>query len=363
MRRPTLLIFGAVALLYGCGSSLTPPAASPATVQSAAVAPLPPPKLGPVAVTSPRSGRVLHAHQVGNELVAVLKVTGRADPKQILYTQASCMRASCERLAPSDDRGRWSTKSVVVAPADNPQLRVDAGYTDPASGQAPLTLQVILRAPAAETAHRVTVHHQTPVPTAPLPPIGGTSGGAASPTPGSVPVVASTGATRPLIMIGDSLAVGTRDDLARDLPGWRVTTNARVSRPLAEGMGILSRTRVADPRTILAFSLFTNNGPYQLPQLEAAVRQSMAALGPHGCAIWATIHRPPYGGVGYARVNAALAAMASTPQYAGRLFVVPWSQLAQQHPDWVGPDHIHGTAVGYAERAQLYANYARSCDA
>jgi hypothetical protein len=361
VRRASIVTLGALALLSGCGSSaaVSPPATS-ATAQSAAAEPLPPPKLGPVTVTSPRSGHVLHAHQVGDELVATLKVTGRADPKQILYTQASCTRPSCERLAPSDNRGSWSTESVVVAPADSPQLRVDAGYTDPASGQAPLTLAVTLRVPASQAAHHVVaVQHQTPVPTAPLPPIDAPS----APSSGSVPVVVATGSARPLMMIGDSLAVGTRDDLAADLPGWKVTTNGRVSRPLAEGMAILSRTPVTDPRTILAFSLFTNDSPGDLPQLQAAVNHGMAALGARGCAIWATIQRPPLGGVGYARANALLNQMAASPQYEGRLFIVPWSQLARQHPEWIGPDHVHPTAVGYAERAQLYANYARSCDA
>ncbi len=365
MRRATLPILAALALLSGCGSSTALQGAPTTTgpAGNATAEALPPPKLGPVTVTSPRSGRVLHAHVVGAELVAVLKVSGRADPKQILYTQASCTRSSCEQLAPSDDHGRWSTKSIVVAPADTPQLRVDVGYTDPASGQAPLSLALTLRAPAAETAPRIAVHHQTPVPVAPLPPIPAPSQPAVAATPGSVPVVAASGEPRPLIMIGDSLAVGTGDDLAADLPGWPVTTNARVGRPLAEGMAILSRTPVTDPRTILAFSLFTNDPPSNVAALQAAVRQGMAALGAHGCAIWATIHRPPYGGVGYANVNAALEQMAASPEFEGRMFVVPWSALARQHPDWIAPDGIHGTTVGYHERAQLYANFARSCDA
>ena len=160
------------------------------------------------------------------------------------------------------------------------------------------------------------VSHHTPVPPhVPLPPLHSptptpivttpaTTGGAPAAV---VPATPATGSGRPLVMIGDSLAVGTRDALAADLPGWGVTTSARIGRPLSEGMAILARTKVSDPRTILAFSLFTNDAPTNTAALRSAVLSSLGKLGDHGCAIWATIQRPPWGGTGYAAANGVLA--------------------------------------------------------
>src|SRR6185503_4877067 len=55
----------------------------------------------------------------------------------------------------------------------------------------------------------------------------------------------SGSAPRRLVMIGDSLAVGTQAILPGLLPGWRVTTDAQTGRPLATGMQILGGTQVS----------------------------------------------------------------------------------------------------------------------
>ncbi len=368
-RRTALLLLGAAVLLAACGSSPSAPSAATTTGGVSAVDERPPPpKLGPLTVTTPRSGRLLRAHAVGAQLYATLDVSGRADPRQTLYTQASCSRSSCQRLAASNAHGRWTTRSLVVVPIDAPQLSITVGYTDPASGQDPQTLHVTLRA-----AHDTTpVSDHTPVPPhVPLPPLHSptptpivttpaTTGG----TPAAVvPATPATGSGRPLVMIGDSLAVGTRDALAADLPGWGVTTSARTGRPLSEGMAILARTKVSDPRTILAFSLFTNDAPTNTAALRSAVLSSLGKLGDHGCAIWATIQRPPWGGTGYAAANGVLRDLATTPGLQGRLLIVPWSQQVRAHPEWMAGDHVHATGAGYAARAQMYANAARSCTA
>ena len=77
-------------------------------------------------------------------------------------------------------------------------------------------------------------------------------------------------------MIGDSLALGTAAPLAADLPDWDVKADARVGRPLAEGMDILAGatlpSEAGGARTLLAFSLYTNDAPIDIGQLEAAVR-------------------------------------------------------------------------------------------
>ena len=160
MRPMAPACLAAFAVLTGCGSSTGAPARTTATMPAQQAAPAP--KLGPVTVSRPRTGRILHAHAVGSELVATLHVSGHADPRQMVYTQASCTRPSCERLAPSDARGRFSAQSVIVAPIGEPDVRVNVGYTDPASGREPLVLTVTLRPPGSHP----RAARPTPAPTA-----------------------------------------------------------------------------------------------------------------------------------------------------------------------------------------------------
>jgi len=140
-------------------------------------------------------------------------------------------------------------------------------------------------------------------------------------------------------------------------PGFKVSTNAQTGRPLATGMQILAGTPVNGP-TALAFSLFTNDDPTHVSQLESAVRTSVSRAGPNGCAIWATIVRPPLNGVSYAAANRKLAQLANQ---LPRLRIVPWAAAVAQNPSWLASDGVHSTPTGYKARAQMYANAAKSC--
>jgi hypothetical protein len=57
-------------------------------------------------------------------------------------------------------------------------------------------------------------------------------------------------------------------------------------------MQILAATDVPTP-AVLAFSLFTNDDPRNVSALDAGVRASVDRAGRGGCAVWATIVRPP----------------------------------------------------------------------
>ncbi len=158
-----------------------------------------------------------------------------------------------------------------------------------------------------------------------------------------------------LTVIGDSLAVGTEAPLRAALPGWRVTSDGRPGRPLAEGMATLAMTPLDPPPDVLAFSLFTNDDPRHVDALEAAVR---ASLDRAPCVVWATIVRPPLAGISYHRANARLRALARADD---RLRIVDWEAALKRHRSWLGKDHVHPTAAGYAERARLYADAALGC--
>jgi hypothetical protein len=214
-----------------------------------------------------------------------------------------------------------------------------AAYAQPRRGELPATTSVHIHRPRPES-----------VP-------GATGGGESERAPYTGP--------RTLIVIGDSLAVGMAPQLAGDLRDWTVHTDARIGRPLAEGMRILARTTLppgeAGSHTVLALSLFTNDSPTSVDALEAAVRASVERVGAHGCAIWATISRPPFNGVSYHAANARLERLASDPSLSGRMLLVPWAGVVAAHPEIVGPDHVHATPQGYQVRAQLYAQAAQSC--
>jgi hypothetical protein len=161
------------------------------------------------------------------------------------------------------------------------------------------------------------------------------------------------------VLIGDSLAVGIRSLLPGLLRGYSVTANALTGRPLAAGMQIVANTDLRSQPTVLALSLFTNDDPRNVDALEAAVRSSVAAVGPDGCAVWATIARPPYGGVSYRAANARLASLEA--ELSPHLILVPWAETVSAEPGLLAGDGVHGSPAGYQARAALYAQAIQSC--
>jgi hypothetical protein len=167
------------------------------------------------------------------------------------------------------------------------------------------------------------------------------------------------GGRNALLVIGDSLSVGTAPLLPLLLPDLRVRTDGLGGRPLAQGIRILSVSQIPpDGSTVLAFSLFTNDDPRHTHELEAAVRAALLAAGPHGCVVWATIARPPVHGVGYGAANDVLRRIAASDP---RLRLVRWDEKVRAEPILLGPDGIHPTPRGYQVRAQMYAGAVRSC--
>ena len=309
---------------------------------SAAAAPLGQSMPAPVLVGAPSLGASVGAQRLsGRRLTAVVELSGSAQPDAQLALAGACGRVDCEGLTYSDHNGRWHTRLRLTTARGRHDVRVRIAYWPAAPASAPVATRVALRASA--------------------PP---------SPAAGTVPAPAAgppADARPALVMLGDSLAIGTAGPLAVDLPQWNVRFDARIGRPLAEGLSILAGTALpsTEPpaRTVLAFSLFTNDSPADVNELDAAVKASVGRLGPHDCAIWATISRPAVHGISYRAANAHLTQLALAPQIAGRLLVVPWAEEVARHPDWKAHDHVHATMAGYLARAQLYADAARSCAA
>jgi hypothetical protein len=358
------MLFAAAAVEAGCGSGPAKTATS--------VAQIPPVTLS---VEEP-DGQTVPARVVDGLWVADVRVAGHSQPGSLVRVTTGCPRPACELSAQTDGEGRWRVRLRSETTPAHPYVRIVAEL----AGQSALTL-VKLQPPVAERQRTAKKDERrrnrakrkgrrtggaaapqiqegtegVPVPPppatlpAPAPSPGATPSPSASPPTSS----ATSGAATGLLMVGDSLAVGTQSLLPAQLPGWSIATDARTNRTLAEGM---ARWRIEKGNALVnAFSLFTNDSPTNVGALEAAVRETAGA----GCAVWATISRPAQGGVSYARANATLERLAA--ELPGRVIVVPWATAVADHPEWLVSDKVHATPAGYRARAELYAQAAQSC--
>ena len=365
-------VFAAALALSSCGGSADGPEP---------VATLAPARVE-VDIKAPANGAAVTARRrVGSRLVARVQVAGRAERGTSLVVQSSCEDADCRRSFTPDTSGAFKEQITVWSQPGGRNGAIAVGPTGAPPADRDRVV-VLLKPPAGAAATRP----RATLPTRDVKPKRSKGGQSkretepnrsqpspAQPAPAQVPesepatpqapvgAAPSGNASETLVMIGDSLAQGTEPFLGGLLPGWRVTTEARRGRPLAEGMQVLSSTPLGSTSVVLAFSLFTNDSPGNVGALEAAVRQSVQRAGSGGCAIWATIVRPPKGGVSYDAVNARLNALAGDSQLRGRLLVVPWAALVRSNPSFVGRDKVHATSAGYRERARLYAQAAESC--
>jgi hypothetical protein len=283
------------------------------------------PAAAQVQVSAPADGARVAAVAFGRKLVtANVALSGRAPAGTNVPISADCRGFDCTAITFAGRDGRWSTRLQLMARKGHQRLTVNV---------AGVPLHVTLSKRVA------------PVFAAPLALPTGLGGGDA------------------VVVIGDSLAVGMAPDLQALLPGRPVLVDARIGRPLDEGMAVLAGSD--PPRASFLFSLFTNDDPIRIDALDAAVRASVAALGPHGCAVWATIVRPKVGGRSYAAVNARLRALALDAALRGRLLIADWARAVNSPPHrkrWIVKDGIHGTTAGYWARAQLYADALARCD-
>jgi hypothetical protein len=289
-----------------------------------AIAAFAPAAAAQVQISSPLDGTRIAAVAFGKKLVtANVALSGTAPAGTNVPISATCRGFDCTAITFAGRDGRWSTRVQLMARKGHQQVTVNVAGV-------PLRLTLSKRA--------------APVYSAPLAPPTGLAGGNA------------------VVLVGDSLALGMAPALQGLLPGRPVLVDARVGRPLDEGMQVLAAAK--PPRGEFAFSLFTNDDPIRIEQLDAAVRVSVAALGPRGCAVWATIVRPKVGGRSYGAVNARLRALALDPAMGGRLAIADWARALDHHRKaWLAKDRVHATAAGYLERARLYAGALSACAA
>ena len=160
-----------------------------------------------------------------------------------------------------------------------------------------------------------------------------------------------------VFVIGDSLAVGTRPYLGRDLGGWRTQTSASLSENAVHGAEELAHRRHHLPPVVVA-SLGTNDDPHGISSFEHAVSTALGAVGKHGCVVWPNIVRPAVGGATYAGFNRVLDRAAAK---RANLRVVDWVAMVAHNRGWIGGDGVHPDATGYMARARAIAHQVRHC--
>jgi hypothetical protein len=156
-----------------------------------------------------------------------------------------------------------------------------------------------------------------------------------------------------VLVVGDSLEVGSGPYLRHLLPG--VTVDAEKGRTSSEGVRVLSS--LLDPSVrVIVFPLGTNDSPSNAGGLAAnlaAVRQ----MAGDRCVVVATISRPPAGGVSVGAINRVV------EQFAGRpaAQVADWRTVVASIPSLLVGDRVHATGDGYSVRATLLAEAVQGC--
>jgi len=155
-------------------------------------------------------------------------------------------------------------------------------------------------------------------------------------------------------LVGDSLNVGVERYLPDALPGWTIVADDMVGRSTPQGIAELEAGRPKLSSHVVV-SLGTNDPPAAVSAFRDDVARVLALVGPNRCVVWATIYRDGAPGNAF---NAVLRDAAEANQ---RVRLVEWAEMAQEHPEWLAGDGLHGNETGYRERARAVADATRGC--
>lgn len=153
-----------------------------------------------------------------------------------------------------------------------------------------------------------------------------------------------------VLVVGDSLAVGTLPFLGPMLGGRNVVSAARNGITTPQGMRLVRmELRAVTPKTAV-ISLGTNDGS-DPKRFANRVRRTMNLLPANACVIWATIIRPSRKG-DYRGLNRVLhAAKRRDP----RIVVVDWEHAVTGGAVYL-PDGLHADEAGYRYRSAMIAD-------
>jgi lysophospholipase L1-like esterase len=157
----------------------------------------------------------------------------------------------------------------------------------------------------------------------------------------------------PVLVVGDSLEVGSGPYLRQALAGIEVEVDAERSRTSSAGLRVLA-AELRDDHEVVVFPLGTNDLSASTLESNLAAAQELAG---GRCMVVATIARPNERGSSTAELNRAVEAFAAR---AGAQ-VMDWHTAALSTPGVLGRDRIHATSEGYALRGSLLAEAVQGC--
>lgn len=176
---------------------------------------------------------------------------------------------------------------------------------------------------------------------------------ALAPLPLPAPVQPLTSSPGDVLVVGDSLAVGTRPYLDRMLAGRTLVWDARAGRTTPQGiLALRVALRHVRPRTFV-ISLGTNDGS-DARRFASRLRRLMASLPSDACVVWSTVVRPPRKGP-YHGLNRVLRREQRRDR---RLVLVDW-EAAVRRGAVLLPDGLHADATGYRTRSAMIADAVR----
>lgn len=153
-----------------------------------------------------------------------------------------------------------------------------------------------------------------------------------------------------VLVVGDSLAVGTEPYLDQLLTDRTLISDVRNGITTPEGMRLLRMSlRTVSPTTVV-FSLGSNDGANP-SRFADRLRRTMALLPPSTCVVWTTIIRPPRKGA-YRGLNRVLHNLKKKDP---RLVVVDWEHAVTGGAVSL-PDGLHADPDGYRYRGEMIAN-------
>jgi lysophospholipase L1-like esterase len=161
-------------------------------------------------------------------------------------------------------------------------------------------------------------------------------------------------ASAAVLVVGDSLGVGTEPALRAALPGVQIDADSLNGRPSAAGLPILAELLAPEHDTVV-FDLGTNDGNASVGVTAASLASARELAGDR-CLVIATLNRPPLAGIPIDAQNDMIRRFAATtPNVA----LVDWNDAATANPGALRDDGVHASAAGYALRGALFADAIR----
>lgn len=164
------------------------------------------------------------------------------------------------------------------------------------------------------------------------------------------------GASAAVLVVGDSLGVGTEGPLRAALGDVEVDADNLSGRTSTSGVEVL-REAIGPQHDTVVFDLGTNDGPTAVSTTLASLAAARD-IADGRCLVFATLNHPPVGGTDISAQNAALRRFAlETPNAV----LVDWNGATAAATGMLQPDGVHATAAGYAYRGALFADAIAGC--